>query len=380
MVFDENMKLIQGISGKAGINANPAVFTNVTTTPKTITEPGYVIMFVDNNSIGTDVWFDNVQVSHYSGQVLEENHYYPFGLTISESTNNSSLPVRPYKLTTKELEKALDLNMYDFGARQFDMQLGRWTSVDPLAEKMYNFTPNHFVSNNPINRIDLDGRSDDWVINYTTNEIRWDDNANSRETTSKGKSYLGKELTFVFNSFIDGKYWDGPMGDKPVGDKLTSTITLTARENQAGELVCIVGTKDVEVEKTPVGTARDYYPGEGGRHNVFNVETTKTGIGINFEQHASVSRIEQLGMNIMNYRIVDVAQKLTINYNSNNGKLDVQPFTNIFPSATLNVNGIDIMHYIQPSFKATHTAPTRFEPGAGQVPVFDYYPSKFYPR
>jgi len=158
LFFDQGFKLMTSISGKLPVNITPGQFSNMSVSPNPMTEPGYVIVFVDNNSIGTDVWFDNVQISHFQGQVLEENHYYPFGLTISENSNNPALPGQPYKLTTKELEKALDLNLYDFGARQFDMQLGRWTSIDPLAEVFSYSSPFNYCNNNPVRNIDLDGR------------------------------------------------------------------------------------------------------------------------------------------------------------------------------------------------------------------------------
>jgi hypothetical protein len=38
--------------------------------------------------------------------------------------------------------------------------VGRWWGVDALAEKRFNLTPYHYVSNNPINRIDLFGLED----------------------------------------------------------------------------------------------------------------------------------------------------------------------------------------------------------------------------
>jgi RHS repeat-associated protein len=115
-------------------------------------------VFVDNNSIGTDVWFDNVQVSHYSGTVLEENHYYPFGLTISESSNNPALPKQPYKYNGKELEKSFGLETYEYGARQYDPQIGRWKGIDPLADKYFGISPFAYVANDPIKFIDPDGR------------------------------------------------------------------------------------------------------------------------------------------------------------------------------------------------------------------------------
>ncbi len=54
----------------------------------------------------------------------------------------------------------------------------------------------------------------------------------------------------------------------------------------------------------------------------------------------------------MGYDIVNVAQKLDINISGNN--LSVTASTDVFPSATLAVNGSQMMYYPQPSFKQTH--------------------------
>jgi RHS repeat-associated protein len=53
---------------------------------------------------------------------------------------------------------------YDYAARFYDPQIGRWTTIDPSAEERISFTPYNFCSNNSIQRIDSDGSLDDIVI------------------------------------------------------------------------------------------------------------------------------------------------------------------------------------------------------------------------
>ena len=98
-----------------------------------------------------------------------------------------------------------------------------------------------------------------------------------------------------------------------------------------------------------------------------------------FEQHASVSPIEQFGLNRLGYKIVDVAQGLKLNYSG--GYLSVVSTTDIFPSATLSVNGIRLMYYKQPSFEETHKAPVLMSSyGTSLGYDLKYYPATMYFR
>src|SRR5690606_5864397 len=88
-----------------------------------VPDGGYVLVTINNNTIGKDVWFDDIDIIHQPSKVIEENHYYPFGLTISNVAAGSV--EQPHKYQGIELEKNFGLEMFDFHARQYDPQLGR---------------------------------------------------------------------------------------------------------------------------------------------------------------------------------------------------------------------------------------------------------------
>lgn len=95
------------------------------------------------------------------GNVEEVNDYYPLGGLMSASSRWS---VQPYKYNGKELETAGGLNWYDYGARRYDPVLGRWNGVDPSCEKHYSWSPYAYCKNNPVLRVEPDGK-DDYTIN-----------------------------------------------------------------------------------------------------------------------------------------------------------------------------------------------------------------------
>ncbi|MEA4918739.1 RHS repeat-associated core domain-containing protein [Proteiniphilum sp.] len=100
---------------------------------------------------------NNRVVVNQAGTVEEVNHYYPFGGVFSELARPS---IQRYKYNGKELDRKFDLDMLDYGARHYDPALGRWFTVDPMAEAKPGLTLYHYCSNNPINKIDIGGNWD----------------------------------------------------------------------------------------------------------------------------------------------------------------------------------------------------------------------------
>jgi|GEM_PF-1618436 len=104
----------------------------------------------------------NVRVSFTrngnSPEVLDTNDYYPFGMNFLNSDLVSYLaqPWSKYKYNGKELQES---GMYDYGARMYMADIGRWGVVDPLAEKMTRHSPYNYAFNNPIRFVDPDGRA-----------------------------------------------------------------------------------------------------------------------------------------------------------------------------------------------------------------------------
>jgi RHS repeat-associated protein len=193
-------------------------------------------------------------------KIVEENHYYPFGLkhknynmtrrqfdreedvlALRQATPQSAPPYK-YKYNAKEWQDELGLNWYDYGARNYDAAIGRWVNIDPLAEMSRRFSPYVYALDNPVSFIDADGmKADDWL------------------------NKLGEQ---VYNP-------------KAKGGKGAYTKHATAQEKEFGESLRNSGTKGAEqfdfLVNTKTEVEVEFHQGDSGEAFGYHIGQTEIG-------------------------------------------------------------------------------------------------------
>lgn len=97
-------------------------------------------------------------VTDILGRPYQHFFYSPFGEELVEQEPYYGNYYSPYHFNAKEVDPETGYHYY--GARYYNSNLSVWLSVDPMAKERSWLTPYNFVQNNPILRIDPDGRLD----------------------------------------------------------------------------------------------------------------------------------------------------------------------------------------------------------------------------
>ena len=144
--------------------------------------------------------------------ILEENHYYPFGLKhsgynttqyqfISPISGNNIAQLAPgetennkYKYNGKEYQDELGLNVTAMDFRMYDNAIGRFHNIDKMSDIMPSLSPYRFAFNNPVlwsdpsGLIEQEGGDDD--VAYTQH---------LREVVVTAKSRNPEPASFTYN-------------------------------------------------------------------------------------------------------------------------------------------------------------------------------------
>ncbi|RXM63289.1 hypothetical protein BOQ60_18220 [Chryseobacterium sp. CH1] len=155
-------------------------------------------------------------------EVTDTNNYYPFGLNHIGGLKGLIGGYKSYKYNGKELQES---GMYDYGARMYMPDIGRWGVVDPLAEKMTRFSSYNYAFNNPIRFIDADGREPDDIIvgqkyqaqfNKTLTSVFGKEASNFNYDSNGKLSFSGDTKNFNSDQKAAFKGLEGLMSSKDV--------------------------------------------------------------------------------------------------------------------------------------------------------------------
>ncbi|MBN9382145.1 MAG: RHS repeat-associated core domain-containing protein [Chitinophagaceae bacterium] len=167
---------------------------------------GYLYIYLSNATPNWDVFFDNLTIMHYAGPLMEENHYYPFGLTmagISDKALKAGYLENKYRYNGKELQNkefsdGSGLEWTDYEARMYDQQIGRWHVQDPKAEIYVNQSPYVYALNTPVNAIDPDGHLVIFINGFATPDQQGNSSYWRQVTTKTRKVYYQSGGRFDF--------------------------------------------------------------------------------------------------------------------------------------------------------------------------------------
>ncbi len=150
----------------------------------------------------------------------------------------------------KKFQSELNLDWYDYGARFYDPQIGRWHVIDNKAEKYSFSSPYAYTLNNPIKFIDPNGK-EIWIA--------WSYESNGKRRT---ESYQYK------NGNLYDKKGNEYKGDNSYLNEVKSHLDLLKEDNLYSKE--IVGTLE---SSDKIHTITNFDKKYGGKRGNYQIET-----------------------------------------------------------------------------------------------------------
>ena len=270
-------------------------------------------------------------------EILEEDHYYPYGLkhngyntghliltkSVDPGPSIVLTPVNPflgdtykYKFGGKEHQDEFGLDLYDFGARNYDPALGRWMNIDPLAEMMRRHSPYNYAFDNPVYFIDPDG-----MMPLATDPITKNLGKKSKGTTGTFKSTGNSTY-----SPASKNSWRG------------SVVSVSAKvDNNDNELLAAyigVNATEYNREATAITTkvSGQYFNSEGQEVNSIDEAST-----LNISEYTKTETVKLFeGGNESTIEVGESINSLTFSVNEN-GTLEIVDSNQSYAQKTKNI-------------------------------------------
>ncbi|WP_175621279.1 DUF6443 domain-containing protein [Chryseobacterium schmidteae] len=156
--------------------------------------------------------------------IVQQNDYYAFGL--KHDIPGYEFSDYKYSYNGKEMQE--EIGMYDYGARFYMPDLGRWGVTDPMAEVTSDLSPYHYAGNNPIIYNDPTGMVSQSFMDQvwgSASGTTWYNNNDGSFSNNWGDTMSNDGIGMNFNSFT-GFYGGRSGGGGVAGEIRLPTLYL----------------------------------------------------------------------------------------------------------------------------------------------------------
>jgi RHS repeat-associated protein len=185
--------------------------------------------------------------------------YYPFGLTmagISSKAAGSLDNKKEYngnELQNREFSDGSGLEMYDFNARTYDQQIGRFFQIDPMTEEggQESISPYHFSYNNPIRYNDPSGKAGEDCCKVLSDAASWVGNKIEQVGNSSPVAWINNNVNPLT-----------PLAELVTGKSLNSGFTEDKSRVESGVQLATFAVPSAKAEGIIVNEAKNLAVGQ----------------------------------------------------------------------------------------------------------------------